>query len=129
MGSDVAITISTITAVMTRSVTMPSSGCPCRVMLSYSVYTATGSSGGSYSFWINDGTNNMAPVTTAQSNGASGITSASYSGFSTVTYANSANVTFTLDTESVGQSFTVKAAPPQGNGPNSSLQASVMTSN
>lgn len=129
MGSDVGVTISTNTTILSQAVTMPSTGCPCRAAISYSLWTFTSSSGGTYSFWVNDGTNNMAPVTTAQSNGGNGSTSATYSGYSPGTYSNGAIITFTLLARSNGQTFTVKAAQGQGNGPNSNIQIAISTSN
>lgn len=129
LSGDIAVSASTPTTVLTRAVTMPSSGCPCRVFLSYSLYITTASSGVGYSFWVGDGTNNMAGVNTGQSNATSGaLTSASYGGYTTVTYANGANVTFTLSTEG-DHTYTVKAAPSIGSAPNSSFQVSVVTSN
>jgi hypothetical protein len=129
LGADVPVAASTITPVMSRAVTMPASGCPCRVFISYSTWITTASSGAGYSLWISDATNVMAPVSTGQSNGSGGAqTSANYSGFSPVTYANSANVTFTLNTEG-DHTYTVKAAQSIGSGPSSSLQISIFTSN
>jgi hypothetical protein len=129
LGADVPVAATTLTPVMSRAVTMPGSGCPCRAFISYSTYIQTASSGTGYSLWVSDGTNFMAPTTTGQSNGSGGATtSANYAGFSTVTYTNGANVTFTLNTEG-DHTYTVKAAQPIGSGPNSSLQVSIFTSN
>ena len=130
LGSDVAVSATTPTTVMTRTVTMPASGCPCRAFFSYSLYVNTGSSGVGYSTWINDGTNNMAGVNQGQSNASSGaLASMSYGGFSTVTYANNANVTFTLTTEG-DHTYTVKAASvAAGSAPNSSFEVAIFTSN
>ena len=130
LGADVAVSATTQTTVMTRTVTMPSSGCPCRAFMSYSLYVNTASSGTGYSFWINDGSANMAGLNTGQSNASGGgLTSASFGGWSTATYANNANVTFTLLTEG-DHTYTVKAASQlAGNAPNSAFQIAISTSN
>jgi hypothetical protein len=130
LGGDVSVAATTPTTVTSLAVTMPASGCPCRAHFSYSLYVNTGTSGVGYSFWINDGSANMAGVNTGQSNASSGgLTSASYGGYSTVTYANGANVTFTLITEG-DHTYTVKAASQlAGNAPNSSFQVAISTSN
>jgi len=130
LGGDVAVAATTQTDVMTRTVTMPSSGCPCRAFISYSLYVNTASSGVGYSFWVNDGSANLAGVNTGQSNASSGaLTSASYAGYSTVTYANSATITFTLRTEG-DHTYTVRAASLlAGSAPNSSFQIAVSASN
>jgi hypothetical protein len=91
-----SIPASTPTAVVAKAITMPASGCPCRVFMSYSVWSTTITSGTGYDLWISDGTNTMAPFSTGASNGSGGSTGMSYSGFSPVTYANGVTVTFTL---------------------------------
>ena len=129
LSIDVNVLASTPTTITTQAVTMPSSGCPCRAFISYSMWISTGSSGAGYALWVSDGTNVMAPTSTGQSNASGGAaTSANYSGFSPVTYANSAAVTFTLSTEG-DHTYSVKAAQINGAGPNSSLQISIVTSN
>lgn len=127
---DVSVSATTQTDVMNRSITMPASGCPCRVLLSYSLYVTTASSGVGYSAWVNDGTVNMAGTNAGQSNGTSGgLASLSYGGYTTVTYANGANVTFTLRTEG-DHTYTVRAASQvAGSAPNSSFQVSAVSSN
>jgi hypothetical protein len=130
LGADVNVAATTATTVMTRTVTMPSSGCPCRAFMSYSLYVNTATSGVGYSFWINDGLANMAGLNTGQSNGASGgLTSASFGGYSTVTYTNGAVITFTLTTEG-DHTYAIKAASQlAGSAPNSSFQIAISTSN
>jgi len=129
-GGDVSVSATTQTDVMTRSVTMPSSGCPCRVLMSYSLYITTASSGVGYSAWVNDGSVNMAGTNSAQSNGSSGaLIGMTYSGYTTVTYTNNTAVTFTLRTEG-DHTYTVRAASQlAGSAPNSSFQVAVSTSN
>lgn len=127
---DVAVSSTTPTTVVSKTVTMPATGCPCRVFISYSTWVTTGSSGVGYSFWVSDGTNVMAPFTTGQSNATSGAAAGvSYAGFSSVTYANGANVTFTLTTEG-DHSYTVKEfSPISGTTPPSAMQLSIFQGN
>lgn len=130
LGGDVSVSATTQTDVMNRAITMPASGCPCRVLISYSLYVTTASSGVGYSAWVNDGSVNMAGTNQGQSNGSSGaLVDLSYGGYTTVTYSNGANVTFTLRTEG-DHTYTVRAASQlAGSAPNSSLQVAVVTSN
>jgi len=130
LGGDVAVSATTQTDVMTRTITMPSSGCPCRVLMSYSIYITTASSGVGYSAWVNDGSVNMAGSNSAQSNGSSGaLANLTYSGYTTVTYTNNTAVTFTLRTEG-DHTYTIKAASQlAGSAPNSSFQVAASTSN
>lgn len=119
----------------TCSVTMPTGGCPCRVLLSRSLYLTYASSEAWTEFWVFDGTNTNAFARTATSNGSSGgKTEDVYSGMTTSTYANNAVVTFSLYGQDSAGTATVNAAPsgaPSANGSsvNSSFQASVFTSN
>jgi hypothetical protein len=120
----------TATTITSLSVTFPSTGCPCRADIRYSLYY----DGDSFTdetaaaVWVSDGTNTMAGLQTGDSNAVSGgRTSMSLAGFSTVTYANNAVVTFTL----LGQyanasSFNIDAAPTVGAGPNSTFQIMVI---
>lgn len=132
LGGNVTIN-NTATTVATRTVTMPSSGCPCRVFLSYSLSIdfAGVTNQPNIDFWVNDGTTSMAGVETGQSNATTGArTSATYGGFSIVTYTNNTAVTFTLLGIQPGTAgAVVHAAPSTGAGPNSSFQALVITSN
>lgn len=124
------------TTVMSLSVTMPASGCPCRVRIDYGLYlTFPNTNVSAWAFWTNDGTagstHTMASLQTGQSNAATGArTSANAGGYSQVTYANGANVTFTLFGQGTGATtMTVEAAPQVGSGTNSWMQAIVQTSN
>jgi hypothetical protein len=130
LGGDVSVSATTQTDVLVRTITMPSSGCPCRVLMSYSLYITTGGSGVGYSAWVNDGSANMGGTNAGQSNGSSGaLTSLSYSGYTTVTYTNNTAVTFTLRTEG-DHTYTVRAASQvAGSAPNSSFQVAAQTSN
>jgi hypothetical protein len=92
------VAATTVTAVLQKAVTMPLSGCPCRVLVSYgSVYTV--GSQGTAETWVSDGTNNFAN-TQAGINAPNllnmGLSAAD---ISPVTYANNATVTFTVNIE------------------------------
>lgn len=130
LGGDVAVSATTQTTVMTRVVTMPATGCPCRAFINYSLYVNTGTSGVGYTFAVTDGTNTMATTSAGQSNGSSGaLVSMSYAGYSPGTYSNAAVITFTL-TAFGDHSFTVRAVPPPGGtSSNSSMQVAISTSN
>lgn len=130
LGGDIAVSATTQTDVLARTITMPSSGCPCRVSMAYSIYITTASSGVGYSAWVNDGSVNMAGTNNAQSNGSSGaLTNLTISWMSTVTYTNNTVVTFTLRTEG-DHTYTVRAASQlAGSAPNSSFQVMAVTSN
>jgi len=124
---------STATNVKAVSVTFPSSGCPCRAFISYSLYLDfTGiTNQASIDFWVDDGNSHqMAGVQTGQSNASTGAkTSATYGGFSSVTYNNSAGVTFTLKgIQSGAGGATVQASSNSGSGPNSDFQVTVIPS-
>ena len=122
--SDVALTSGTPATILTKSVTMPASGCPCRVLVSYEAYATTNNQ--TFNAWVSDGTNFMASTqTTGVGTNTTGLFA---SQISPVTYANSAVVTFTLTAEDNGTGGTIKAAPIQGSGTNSWMSTSVVTS-
>lgn len=84
------------TIVFSRAVTMPLTGCPCRVFASYDLRWTTGGSG-VQSADVFDGTNTWAGSVSNETGGVSTIgVGQTGSGFSPVTYANGANVTFTV---------------------------------
>lgn len=85
------------TTIISHSVTMPNSGCPCRVHARYSLYLTTGSSGADLAR-VTDGTNNWASANnnTTGSVGSGSTYGLAGEGISPVTYANSATVTFTV---------------------------------
>ena len=94
LANDVTVMQNVGTTFLTKAVTFPSSGCPCRALVSYGAYYDSGSSGIATS-WVDDGSNQYA---TAQvlNNDAGGVgTGSSASSMSPVTYANGASVTFT----------------------------------
>jgi len=125
LASDIALTSGTPTTVLTNSRTMPSAGCPCRVIVSYGVYATTNNQ--TFSSWVSDATNIMASAqTTGTGTSTTGLGATE---ISPVTYANNAVVTFTLTIEDNGTGGTVKAAPVQGSGTNTWMSLSVLTSN
>ncbi|HEX3941378.1 MAG TPA: hypothetical protein VHX11_07850 [Acidobacteriaceae bacterium] len=92
LGSDVPV--SGETAILTQAVTMPSSGCPCRALVSYGYYFIS-TSHGLMEGYVTDGTNLAASSET--NNFADGNeTGANGAATTQVTYANSASVTFTF---------------------------------
>jgi hypothetical protein len=118
--------------VFTQSVTMPSSGCPCRVRVDYMLVDEPNTSVGD--FWASDGTDSFASV---QIHG-SGVLLADHAGagaFSTGTYGNSQGVTFTLNQENTNpggtQKWVILASPqfPASDTENSFFDVSVVSSN
>lgn len=125
---DVPLTGSVAAITITHIVTMPSSGCPCRVLANWAQYMTTIGSAVVQEEWISDGTNNFAEAEREVdvNNGPS----ATGSGLSPVTYTNSAVVTFTLNVEVDGSSVIARAAPFHAFGlRNSRLELTVMGSN
>lgn len=125
---DVALTGSVAAVTITHAVTMPSSGCPCRVLANWGQYMTTTGSVVVAEEWVRDGSVNFAeaewPIDT--NNGPSGTGS----GMSPNTYANNAVVTFTLNVEVDGSSVTARAAPFHAFGlRNSRLELTVIPSN
>ncbi len=128
-GGDVSVPVSTLTTVVSQNVTMPSSGCPCRAQVSWSLGLQTSSAGG-FTAAMNDGTNTFAESTmnatgTVSGNAQVGL---SASGWSHITYANNAVISFALKTESVDTGYTVKKAMPNISG-NAGMDITVFTSN
>jgi len=108
ISGTVPVTASTPTAWITKTVTMPASGGPFRVLASYGVYY---NSGGINNAWVYDGTNQFATSQAA-------FTSTTFGGqnataLSPATYANSAVVTFTGMIECQANS-TVEVGPATG---------------
>src|SRR5208337_2296764 len=93
LGSPVSISGDSATSWISKAVTMPSAGCPCRVFASFEAYFSQTNSGADVA-WINDGTVIFDTVQTANTGSTDnyGIGGGAYS---TGTYANSAVVTFT----------------------------------
>jgi len=83
------------TVVITKALTMPSIGCPCRVDAQWNTFWAT-TAAGEFAVWVSDGTNQFATSSTSTT-GSSTHFGVGGSGSSLQTYANGANVTFTLN--------------------------------
>lgn len=125
LATNISPTGSTPTTVVSHTVTMPASGCPCRVIAQYTVYLATNNWTGTT--WVTDGTNIFA---SGQTTGVGTNTTAiSASEVSQTTYANSATPTFTLTFEDNGSGGTINAAAAQGSATNTFLTLTVLTSN
>ncbi len=122
------VTVSGLTTVLTKAVTFPSSGCPCRAFIAYGYYANAGSHGVMQAY-VTDGTNPMATTqlniyNDGNSDGREG------SSFSPVTYANSAAVTFTLKVNPAsGSSWTVAENNTGSVGQVTWLNVAVFTSN
>lgn len=127
LGGDVAITANTLTPIITKAVTMPTTGCPCRAMVAYGM-NLTSTSSETISADVSDGTNRMAGSQMLLTGSA---TSAGVSGaaVSPVTYANGAAVTFTLEIQDNNNGMTVKAAPNVAGFQNSWLNINIVQSN
>jgi len=124
----------TDTTIISHSVTMPSSGCPCRVYAYYTLYLTTGSSGADLAR-VTDGTNNWAGGNnnTTGSVGGGSTYGLQGSGISPVTYANSSTTTFTVKSaNSHAGNVTANLNPASdvtaGTWPQSSLQLTVISS-
>jgi hypothetical protein len=111
LGSDVPISASTATTILTKAVTMPASGCPCRAFVSYGLFIDTTNAFFSNT-WVDDGTSEFAS-TSANATGSATQTGTSGASYSPTTYANGATVTFTLTHEG-NASYTVKSAAQFG---------------
>jgi hypothetical protein len=113
---------------VTKAVTMPSTGCPCRAFVSYGVAYSSAGSGGAV-FWVEDGTSQfgMSQTVTATSSGVA--PGASASSFSPNTYGNSASVTFTGRGYTNAGAGITTAAPAFGSTQNPWLNVAIFTSN
>ena len=124
----------TDTTIISHSVTMPSSGCPCRVYAYYTLYLTTGSSGADLAR-VTDGTNNWAGGNnnTTGSVGSGSTYGLQGSGISPVTYANNSTTTFSVKSaNSHSGNATANLNPASdvtaGTWPQSSLQLTVISS-
>ncbi len=130
IGTTVSVPANSATNWVTKSVTMPSTGCPCRALVSYGMYFTTGNSG-IHVAWADDSTNIFAST---QLNGSSSFSNAGMNGtsMSPVTYANSAVVVFhgVFETSASGGA-TVQTANNSGSAgaQNSWINIAIMGSN
>jgi hypothetical protein len=89
------------TTVQTQAVTMPSSGCPCSVFISWGQFAQQGASGQTIG-WINDGSSSMATGMVAAPGSAS-LLFLGGAAWSPTLYSNSATPTFSLiESQSAG---------------------------
>lgn len=128
-SGNVTVPANTNTTVLTKSVTMPASVCPCRVFGGYGMYLQSSASGIAIG-WITDGTNNFA-TSQALVTGSSSNYGANGTSFSPTTYANNAAVAFTLTIEASNsrsinllQQSNLGASPPQSTWMNITVQPS-----
>jgi hypothetical protein len=110
----------------TINLTMPASGCPCRIEVSYSIYISTGPSP-TVNIWVSDGSQTWASTQMNYVNTVVGGQAAT--DWSPTTYANNAAVTLTLSGRASGTPTSTVAAPTGGSGTNSYFKAVVMSSN
>jgi hypothetical protein len=129
LGAPVAIAASPgTTNVITKAVTMPSSGCPCRAFVSYGVNADTTNSG-LMSATVNDGTNSFA-TNSMNTTGAATDFAIAGSAFSTGTYTNGAAITFTLRaSQTMGGVTNIHVNNATGIGTASFLNIAIFTSN
>lgn len=127
LASGGTITSGVLTTVDSKSVTMPSTGCPCRAFISYSYFWTTGASATVADFYVTDGTNNFLPAQTGAGTSPVPTTGTSASGFSSVTYANSAVVVFTMKVQT-NQNITINQTSTSA-AQNSNFQVVMVPSN
>lgn len=86
------------TVAITKAITFPPTGCPCRARISYDVFFAATASG-VVSFWVSDGTNQFATsqVLTNTAGGGNNSAGAFASSDTPVSYSNGQVITFTVN--------------------------------
>jgi hypothetical protein len=94
-SGDVSVTSGVDTVLITKAVTMPSTGCPCRVLMSYGLYFST-SNATLLATRVRDGTNQYA-TSVANTTGSATLFGSSATAMTDATYANGATVTFTAN--------------------------------
>lgn len=127
LASGGTITSGVLTTVDSKSVTMPSTGCPCRAFISYSYFWTTAASATVADFYVTDGTNNFLPSQTGAGTSPVPTTGTSASGFSSVTYANNATVVFTMKVQT-NQNITINQTSTSAS-QNSNFQVVMVPSN
>lgn len=126
LGSNIPLMASTLTTVLTQTLTMPASGCPCRVRLDYGINWLTGSNNSSGDAAVTDG--NFLFATSQQHWAATSNSGGQRGGQLTYTsYNNSQVVTFTLEVETNQSGNAIEAAPLLF-GQNTFFSANVQTS-
>jgi hypothetical protein len=113
---------------VTKAVTMPATGCPCRALVSYGAYYTSGASG-TATFWVEDGTSSFA-TSRCLTNTAGGNAGGCNAGaMSPNTYSNGAVITFIGRGYSDAAGSITTAATPFGSTQNPWLNITVFTSN
>lgn len=126
-SSNVGVGANTLTSVISHAVTMPSSGCPCRAIVNWSMHISTASSE-IVDADVTDGSAHFAG-SSFNMTGTTSYTGMNGSGVSPVTYSNGQSVTFTAEIENNNGSMTALAAPNFAGFPNSYLTISIVASN
>jgi hypothetical protein len=118
----VSVTANTLTTIDSVSPTMPSSGGPFRVLVTYSYFVSGGVLAECY---VSDGTNSWAVWEQAITSNASECIGSQWS---PTTYANGATPTFTVHTFNTGAATVETTGNVTGSVP-SSIQVAIFTSN
>jgi len=125
------------TTIITKSVTFPGAGCPCRVLVSYSLFLSTTTSGADAAMVQDNSTLcsgaacQMATAQTATTGSATAF-GLFGSGFSPTTYANGTTVTFTViaaSSHASGTTANASVTPALTNPQSSNLNIAVLGSN
>src|ERR1700690_873574 len=126
LGSPVVI--SGTTTILTKAVTMPAAGCPCRAFVSYGI-NFDGSNSGEMTTTVNDGTNTFA-TGSMNTTGSATQFAIQASSYSTGTYTNGAAITFTLQgATTMAGSTNAHVANGNGLGQASYMNVAIFTSN
>ena len=128
LGSPVDISDTAVHTILTKAVTMPAAGCPCRAFVSYGINLDTNSAGEA-SATVFDATNRFA-TGSMNTTGSASQFAIQASSYSTGTYANSASITFTLQAQATnGGSTSVHVNNGNSLGQASYLNVAIFTSN
>jgi hypothetical protein len=110
LSANQVVNADTTKAIFSDTVTMPSTGCPCRLRIDSSLYADVL---GVASTWITDGTNVFGGSVWSEGTGGFYLTITS-DAFSPVTYANNAVITITLNVHSKTAVTDIYSAIPSG---------------
>lgn len=128
LGADTGIGAAATTWV-SKAVTMPSTGCPCRALVSYGAYFDSGDGSGVMNMWVSDGTSDFAS-TQALTNAAGGQgPGAAASSMSPNTYSNGAVITFSAKAWTNGATVKIDKVSAFGSAQNSWMAISIFSSN
>lgn len=119
----VGMSANTVTNIITKTVTMPASGCPCRADVHFSHYIST-TQFSDINSYVSDGTSNFAAIQNHVT--GSGNYGMNYAEMSPTTYSNNASVTFTLKSICSSTGCTAQVSPAQGAGQGSTLQIVIL---